>query len=112
MITFIPIQFNNSYLHFLEQFSSDNRTYKYQDYIKIKYLSQNVLNYSIKIELNSNLDNLKRNFLCDDDDFINFFSLISLKKTLNDKKINNLFDISLKNKLLSIINPRAPPFTF
>ena len=71
LITFIPIQFNNSYLYFLEQFSSDNKTYKYQDYIKIEYLSQNAINYSHKVELNSNLDNLKRIF-SSNDDFVNF----------------------------------------
>lgn len=111
LITFIPIQFNNSYLYFLEQFSSDNKTYKYQDYVKIKYLSQNDINYSSKIELNSNLDNLKRVF-SSSDDFIDISFLITFKKVLTNEKITNLINIDLKDNLLSIINPRAPPFLF
>lgn len=111
LITFIPIQFNNSYLYFLEQFSSDNKTYKYQDYVKIKYLSQNAINYSSKIELNSNLDNLKRVF-SSSDDFIDISFLITFKKVLTNEKITNLINIDLKDNLLSIINPRAPPFLF
>ena len=111
LITFIPIQFNNSYLYFLEQFSSDNKTYKYQDYVKIKYLSQNAINYSSKIELNSNLDNLKRVF-SSSDDFIDISFLITFKKVLTNEKITNLINIDLKDNLLSIINPRAPPFPF
>ena len=111
LITFIPIQFNNSYLYFLEQFSSDNKTYKYQDYIKIEYLSQNAINYSPKVELNSNLDNLKRIF-SSNDDFVNFSFLITFKKVFNHEKITNLLNIDLKNNLLFIINPRAPPFLF
>ena len=108
LITFIPNQFNNSYLYFLEQFSSDNKTYKYQDYIKNKYLSQNAINYSTKVELNSNFDNSKRIF-SSNDDFVNFSLLITFKKVFNNEKITNLLNIDLKNKLLSIINPRAPP---
>ena len=111
LITFIPNQFNNSYLYFLEQFSSDNKTYKYQDYIKNKYLSQNAINYSTKVELNSNFDNSKRIF-SSNDDFVNFSLLITFKKVFNNEKITNLLNIDLKNKLLSIINPRAPPFLF
>ena len=76
LITFLPNQFNNSYLYFLEQFSSDNKTYKYQDYIKNKYLAENVINYSTKVELNSNFDNSKRIF-SSNDDFVNFSFLIT-----------------------------------
>ena len=111
IIIFIPIQFNNSYLYFLEQFSSDNKTYKYQDYIKIKYLAENAINYYSKVELNSNLDNLKRIF-SSNDDFVNFSLLITFKKVFNNEKITNLLNIDLKNNLLFIINPRAPPFLF
>ena len=108
LITFLPNQFNNSYLYFLEQFSSDNKTYKYQDYIKNKYLAENVINYSTKVELNSNFDNSKRIF-SSNDDFVNFSFLITFKKVFNNEKITNLLNIDLKNNLLSIINPRAPP---
>lgn len=108
LITFLPNQFNNSYLYFLEQFSSDNKTYKYQDYIKNKYLAENVINYSTKVELNSNFDNSKRIF-SSNDDFVNFSFLITFKKVFNNEKIANLLNIDLKNNLLSIINPRAPP---
>lgn len=111
LIAFIPNQFNNSYLYFLEQFNSDNKPYKYQDYIKIKWLSQNAINYSTKVELNSNLDNLKRIFPSNDD-FVNFSLLITFKKVINNEKLTNLLNIDLKNNLLSIINPRAPPFLF
>lgn len=111
LITFLPNQFNNSYLYFLEQFSSDNKTYKYQDYIKNKYLAENVINYSTKVELNSNFDNSKRIF-SSNDDFVNFSFLITFKKVFNNEKITNLLNIDLKNNLLSIINPRAPPFLF
>lgn len=108
LITFLPNQFNNSYLYFLEQFSSDNKTYKYQDYIKNKCLAENVINYSTKVELNSNFDNSKRIF-SSNDDFVNFSFLITFKKVVNNEKIANLLNIDLKNNLLSIINPRAPP---
>jgi hypothetical protein len=111
LITFIPNQFNNSYLYFLEQFTSDNKIYKYQDYIKNKCLAENAINYSTKVELNSNFDNSKRIF-SSNDDFVNFSLLITFKKVFNNEKITNLLNIDLRNNLLSIINPRAPPFLF
>ena len=110
IIVFIPIQFNNSYLYFLEHFSSNKKIYEYQDYIKIKYLSENVINYSAQIELKSNTDISKRNFF--NEDFITTIYIPKLLVTFFKNKIYVYFCINLKNKILFLLNPRAPPFPF
>ena len=108
IIIFVPIQFNNSHLNFLEQFSFNKKIYNYQDYIKIKFLSENAINYSAKIELKSNIDDNKRIF--SDKNFIATILIPKFIFTLLKNEIYINLKINLKNKILFLLNPRAPPF--
>ena len=115
LIIFVPTQFNNFHLNFLEQFSFNKKIYNYQDYIKIKFLSENAINYSAKIELKSNIDDNKRIF--SDKNFIATILITTiyipkLLVTFFKNKIYVYFRINLKNKILFLLNPRAPPFPF
>lgn len=110
IIIFVPIQFNNSNLHFLEEFSFNKKIYDYQDYIKIEFLSENVINYSAKIELKSHIDNNKRIF--SDKDFTATILIPKFLLTFLKNEIYIDLKINLKNKILLLLNPRAPPFSF
>lgn len=110
IIIFVPIQFNNSHLHFLEEFSFNKKIHDYQDYIKIKFLSENVVNYSAKIELKSHIDNNKRIF--SDKDFTATIFIPKFLLTFLKNEIYTDLKINLKNKILLLLNPRAPPFSF
>ncbi len=111
IIIFVPIQFNNSHLNFLEQFSFNKKIYNYQDYIKIKFLSENAINYSAKIELKSNIDDDDERIFSDKD----FIAAILISESLLTFLKNEIYidlKINLKNNILFLLNPRAPPFLF
>ncbi len=102
LFTILQINNNNCYIN---QFSND-KAFKYKDYIKDKTLSENFHNQLLKLEVRKNIslinqNNSDDNSLCK----VVFFSFINKISTQKIEFVNTYF----KKHLNLTSNPRAPP---
>ena len=103
ILIFFLIQWTSSSIYLTEQ--SYN---KYQIDINSNYTSYEQINYSDNLEVDTSFDLQKRKIF--DKDFVDTISTLVVFIPLSQNKINIVIDIDIKNNLLYLFNPRAPPF--
>ncbi len=105
---FVSIQFHNFNLFAIEQYGYNKNVFDYKDYIKVKYLTENVVNSYHKIESNLKSEVSKRKVFIDD--FTSSIYTTNPLKIFFQNKIDFFKNPYLQNNLLSTLNPRAPPY--
>jgi len=105
---FVSIQFHNFNLFAIEQYGYNKNVFDYKDYIKVKYLTENVVNSYHKIESNLKSEVSKRKVFIDD--FTSSIYTTNPLKIFFQNKIDFFKNFYLQNNLLSTLNPRAPPY--
>lgn len=105
---FVLIQFNNFNSYAIEKYAYNKNIFDYKDYIKVKYLTENVVNSYHKIESNLKSEVSKRKVFIDD--FTNSIFINHPLKISFQNKINYIPKQFADYNLLSTLNPRAPPF--
>ncbi len=104
ILTFFLIQWTSSFIYLNGQNYN-----KYQiDLNSSIYSSYEQISYSDNLEVDTSFDLQKRKIF--DKDFVYIVSTLVAFIPLSQNKINIVIDIYLRNNLLYLFNPRAPPF--